>query len=162
MLKAIIAVGLGSCTGGILRYLVSKLSDSVTDGRFPLGTLAVNLAGCLIIGILSALAEKGGIANANVRLFLTVGICGGFTTFSTFHEREFPNGTRRTLCHTACIHGSKHIRRIPFCIRRLRLGKELVRLKVREKGKILTGNTKPAESCLNIPAAYAPNGRVHF
>ena len=87
MLKAIIAVGLGSCTGGILRYLVSKLSDSVTDGRFPLGTLAVNLAGCLIIGILSALAEKGGIANANVRLFLTVGICGGFTTFSTFsHE----------------------------------------------------------------------------
>ena len=81
MLKAIIAVGLGSCTGGILRYLVSKLSDSVTDGRFPLGTLAVNLAGCLIIGILSALAEKGGIANANVRLFLTVGICGGFTTF---------------------------------------------------------------------------------
>ncbi len=89
MLKAIIAVGLGSCTGGILRYLVSKLSDSVTDGRFPLGTLAVNLAGCLIIGILSALAEKGGIANANVRLFLTVGICGGFTTFSTFMNESF-------------------------------------------------------------------------
>ena len=86
MLKAIIAVGLGS---GILRYLVSKLSDSVTDGRFPLGTLAVNLAGCLIIGILSALAEKGGIANANVRLFLTVGICGGFTTFSTFMNESF-------------------------------------------------------------------------
>ena len=83
------AVGLGSCTGGILRYLVSKLSDSVTDGRFPLGTLAVNLAGCLIIGILSALAEKGGIANANVRLFLTVGICGGFTTFSTFMNESF-------------------------------------------------------------------------
>ena len=89
MLKAIIAVGLGSCTGGILRYLVSKLSDSVTDGRFPLGTLAVNLAGCLIIGILSALAEQGGIANANVRLFLTVGICGGFTTFSTFMNESF-------------------------------------------------------------------------
>ena len=89
MLKAIIAVGLGSCTGGILRYLVSKLSDSVTDGRFPLGTLAVNLAGCLIIGILSVLAEKGGIANANVRLFLMVGICGGFTTFSTFMNESF-------------------------------------------------------------------------
>lgn len=84
MLKAVIAVGLGSFTGGVLRYLASKAVPAVADGRFPASTLVVNLTGCLIIGLLSGLAEKGFAADTGLRLFLTAGVCGGFTTFSAF------------------------------------------------------------------------------
>jgi len=50
----------------------------------PLGTLVVNLVGCLLIGLFFGLYERGNLLDNNLRLFLTVGICGGFTTFSTF------------------------------------------------------------------------------
>jgi CrcB protein len=52
--------------------------------QFPYGTLAVNVLGCLVIGALSALAENRGVFTAEARLFVFVGILGGFTTFSTF------------------------------------------------------------------------------
>lgn len=84
MLKEVVIVGLGSCMGGMLRFLVSKFCANVTTSSFPYGTLVVNLVGCLAIGLLSGLAERGGIASTSVRLFMTVGVCGGFTTFSTF------------------------------------------------------------------------------
>lgn len=51
---------------------------------FPYGTLAVNIIGCFVLGAVYALAEKNAIVSDEMRLFLTVGICGGFTTFSTF------------------------------------------------------------------------------
>ena len=56
---------------------------------FPWGTFAVNVIGCFIIGGLSALAERDGFLPENVRLLLTVGLCGGFTTFSTFANESF-------------------------------------------------------------------------
>ncbi|MCM1036070.1 MAG: fluoride efflux transporter CrcB [Bacteroides sp.] len=85
---SIIAVGAGSCLGGIARYLVSRLlAGTAAAGAFPWSTFAVNIAGCFIIGIIYGLLARGMHLSEPVRLFLTVGFCGGFTTFSTFaHE----------------------------------------------------------------------------
>ncbi|HQK41267.1 MAG TPA: fluoride efflux transporter CrcB [Flavobacterium alvei] len=84
MFKGALIVGFGGFLGSITRYLSSQLIHKYFSTNFPLGTLIVNLAGCLIIGIIFGLFEKGSILSSNLRLFLTVGFCGGFTTFSTF------------------------------------------------------------------------------
>ena len=83
LLKNIVVVGAGSCIGGIFRYLISVLMNGK---GFPWGTLAVNLLGCLFIGVLWGWFTKAGTAAGNLALFLTVGFCGGFTTFSTFSK----------------------------------------------------------------------------
>jgi CrcB protein len=51
---------------------------------FPYGTFVVNIIGCFIIGLIFGLSERGNMADTGLRMFLTVGFCGGFTTFSTF------------------------------------------------------------------------------
>ena len=80
-MKAILFVALGGGLGSVIRYLVSRLFDT----NFPYATLIVNVLGCLIIGYVSAYYSQRGIhINEEVRLFLTVGFCGGLTTFSTF------------------------------------------------------------------------------
>lgn len=70
--------------GAILRYGVGGLIHRLFEGRFPLGTLLVNAAGCLCIGFLSTLADDRGALSASARLFLFIGVLGGFTTFSSF------------------------------------------------------------------------------
>jgi CrcB protein len=78
-------VGVGGFVGSILRYLISGYIQQLTKSAvFPYGTLFVNLSGCLVIGILSQLAEMRGVFTAETRLLVFVGIVGGFTTFSTF------------------------------------------------------------------------------
>jgi CrcB protein len=78
-------VGLGGFVGSVLRYwLGSAVQQIANNPAFPFGTLTVNLIGCLMIGFLSQLAEMRGIFTPEARLFLFVGILGGFTTFSTF------------------------------------------------------------------------------
>ena len=80
-----IFVGLGGFIGSVLRYWASGAVQQIANNpTFPLGTLAVNLAGCLVIGFLSQLAESRGIFTPETRAFVFVGILGGFTTFSTF------------------------------------------------------------------------------
>ena len=85
LIKSILAVGAGSFLGGAGRYLVSLAMKGVSKG-FPWATLAVNLAGCFLIGLLWGVLSKNGTESSNWALFLTVGICGGFTTFSTFSK----------------------------------------------------------------------------
>ena len=70
--------------GSALRYLISKVVQDHIGTMFPAGTMVVNLTGCLLIGLFYGLAERGTLASADIRLLLTVGLCGGFTTFSTF------------------------------------------------------------------------------
>ncbi len=82
MLHSLLLVGAGSFFGGIFRFLLSKCITSQIPSAFPVGTFAVNVAGCFLIGIFYGISEHG--LNASARLFLTVGLCGGFTTFSTF------------------------------------------------------------------------------
>lgn len=83
MLRFLLAVGVGSFVGGVLRYLISNALK--TDaGHFPLPTLLVNLGGCLLIGLVYGLVIKYTAIPRELILLLTTGLCGGFTTFSTF------------------------------------------------------------------------------
>lgn len=87
MLKTILFIGAGSFIGGVARYLLSRAVQSGVTSGFPWGTMVVNVAGCLLIGILYGLFERNHVGSEALRMFLTVGFCGGFTTFSTFvHE----------------------------------------------------------------------------
>lgn len=77
---------LGSGIGGALRFLTGK-GMSHFGLNFPLGTLTANIAGCLLIGLFCAWSQKGAVS-PEVKLMLTVGLCGGFTTFSTFSNEN--------------------------------------------------------------------------
>jgi fluoride exporter len=80
----ILLVGLGGSIGSILRYLTQRWVNESYQHNFPLATFLVNVFGCLLIGILYAIGEKGNILSPQTRLLLVTGFCGGFTTFSTF------------------------------------------------------------------------------
>lgn len=80
----IICVAIGSGLGGVMRYLLSSLIKNHTSGAFPWATLVVNIVGCFVIGLIYALADRHKIVDQHLLLTLTVGLCGGFTTFSTF------------------------------------------------------------------------------
>jgi CrcB protein len=84
MVKSVITVGLGGFIGTVARFLISRYFQVHVNSVFPWGTFIVNIAGSLLIGFILGLSEKGELFTPETRLFLTVGICGGFTTFSTF------------------------------------------------------------------------------
>jgi CrcB protein len=87
-MKLTLMIGSGSFIGGILRYLLSQYIQVRNSSLFPWGTLAVNIMGCLLIGVVFGLAEKGNMTQT-LKLFLTTGILGGFTTFSAFSVETF-------------------------------------------------------------------------
>lgn len=84
MLKLILMVGAGSFAGGVSRFIASRLIQESVSSSFPYGTFIVNILGCFLIGLFYGLSERGNLLNTEWRMFLTVGFCGGFTTFSTF------------------------------------------------------------------------------
>ena len=84
MIKSLLIVGTGSFIGGAMRYWLSTLMKSVCGQGFPWGTLMVNLLGCFLFGMLFAVFGKSSATDNTLYLLLTTGICGGFTTFSTF------------------------------------------------------------------------------
>lgn len=87
MLKSLLIVGTGSFIGGAMRYLLSMFMRNICGQGFPWGTLAVNLLGCLLFGIVFGMFSKNSSTDSALYLLLTTGVCGGFTTFSTFaHE----------------------------------------------------------------------------
>ncbi|MEO6168692.1 MAG: fluoride efflux transporter CrcB [Chitinophagales bacterium] len=84
MNRIVLIIGLGGFIGTIARYLSQQLIYKYYPVTFPYGTLAVNLLGCFLIGIFYALSERGNLLSPEWRMFLTTGLCGGFTTFSAF------------------------------------------------------------------------------
>jgi CrcB protein len=83
-------VGAGGFLGSVSRYAVSGLVYRILGNPyFPYGTLAVNVAGCLLIGFLGGLAESRQLFNPEMRLLVFIGFIGGFTTFSTFGYEVF-------------------------------------------------------------------------
>ena len=83
LIAAVALVGAGGCVGSVLRFLLS-LAAQRCEISFPHGTLWANWAGCFLIGLLTALAASTEILSPSMRLLLTTGFCGGFTTMSTF------------------------------------------------------------------------------
>ena len=84
MIRTTLIVALGGGVGSALRFLVSKFVQANMVGTFPYHTFAVNVVGCLLIGFFYGLAARGHLGNNTTALLLTTGLCGGFTTFSTF------------------------------------------------------------------------------
>ncbi|PVY41821.1 fluoride efflux transporter CrcB [Pontibacter virosus] len=82
-MKILLVIGLGSFIGGIARYLLTLFIQTRAIVVFPFGTLAVNVIGCFLMGLVFALIAKHDMA-ASWRPFLATGILGGFTTFSAF------------------------------------------------------------------------------
>jgi len=89
MLKSILIVGFGGFIGTVARFLTSRYFQENVSSLFPWSTFIINIIGSLLIGIIFGISEKGDFMSPDVRLFLTVGICGGFTTFSTFSNDAF-------------------------------------------------------------------------
>jgi CrcB protein len=83
--KALLLVALGGAIGSVARFKLSGyVLHHTIDWRFPAGTFAVNVIGCLVAGTLAGLAEKHDLMSPQTRLLVFTGILGGFTTFSAF------------------------------------------------------------------------------
>ena len=84
MVRVLFIIGAGSFLGGIARFLTSRYIQNAIISAFPYGTFIVNILGCFFIGLFYGISERGNFMSVEWRMFLTVGFCGGYTTFSTF------------------------------------------------------------------------------
>lgn len=83
-MKIALLIGIGGFIGSVGRYMLNRWVHDQLDNFFPLGTMVVNILGSLLIGIIFGLSLKGSIMSNELKMFLVVGFCGGFTTFSSF------------------------------------------------------------------------------
>lgn len=84
MIKLILIAGTGSFLGGALRALINQLLPWTPQQGFPWNTFCCNALGCFLIGLIYGIASNNISISPQMKLFLTVGFCGGLTTFSTF------------------------------------------------------------------------------
>jgi fluoride exporter len=84
MIKTLLLVGTGGFIGSVTRFLASRFVQDNFQSGFPYGTFLVNISGCLLIGIIYGISERSSLLTSEWKMFLAVGFCGGFTTFSTF------------------------------------------------------------------------------
>ncbi len=96
-------VATGSALGGVLRFLMVPWAQRYFASGFPGGTLVVNVVGSLAIGLILRLAGEQGMISPEARVFLTVGVCGGFTTFSAF-SLDFAQLVERGALATAAAY----------------------------------------------------------
>lgn len=88
MIKGML-VFIGGGIGSVFRYMMSGWIYSAFGSNFPYGTLAVNVLGSFVIGFFLTLAEDRFLITSDMRIFVAIGIVGGFTTFSTFSYETF-------------------------------------------------------------------------
>lgn len=89
-------VGIGGFIGACLRYLISLYTPYILGNKLPYGTLIVNVTGGILIGLIMELSLTSDLISPDMKLFLTTGIMGGLTTFSTFSNETvnlFSNGS---------------------------------------------------------------------
>jgi fluoride exporter len=84
MIKTLLLVGTGGFLGSVSRFMASRFMQNNFPSAFPLGTFFVNITGCFLIGFIYGISERSSLLTSGWKLFLAVGFCGGFTTFSTF------------------------------------------------------------------------------
>lgn len=84
MIKALLMVGLGGGAGSILRYLIQRWTQNTVVTSFPVGTFAINIIGCFLVGLFWGWFARNMHWNEELKLLLITGFCGGFTTFSAF------------------------------------------------------------------------------
>jgi fluoride exporter len=97
MLIRCLLVLCGGAAGSLARYLVTLGVNEKYDGRFPLATFLINVAGSFAIGILTILLDRGALFHPNLRWLLVTGVLGGFTTFSSFEWETFALGRSHPL-----------------------------------------------------------------
>jgi fluoride exporter len=84
MVKTLLLIGTGGFLGSVSRYLASRFVQNNLPSALPFGTFFVNISGCLLIGLIYGFSERSSLLTSGWKMFLAVGFCGGFTTFSTF------------------------------------------------------------------------------
>lgn len=84
MFQNMLLIGAGGFLGSVLRYGSGQIMLKMFTTNHPIGTFFVNILGSLLIGLVLGMSEKGAAITINWKLFLAVGFCGGFTTFSAF------------------------------------------------------------------------------
>lgn len=94
MIREMLIAGAGGFVGTCGRYLVVKWAGGVWHGNFPMGTFLVNVIGCFIIGLIFGLLEKLPVMTPGERALLITGLCGGFTTFSSFANEMWTLGDK--------------------------------------------------------------------
>lgn len=88
-MEKLVLIAAGSAIGGVCRYALAGSVQRFTNSAFPLGTLAVNLLGCFLIGFLATLFTGPYLLREEYRIAVLVGLLGGFTTFSSFGWETF-------------------------------------------------------------------------
>ncbi len=83
-MKTLLLIGAGGFLGSISRFLASRFMQNNFPSAFPFGTFLVNITGCFLIGLIFGFSERSSLMSSGWKMFLAVGFCGGFTTFSTF------------------------------------------------------------------------------
>jgi fluoride exporter len=84
-----VVIALGGALGSLARYLVAGAVHRYSSPYFPYGTFVVNIAGCLLFGVIFGLSEHRFVVGPTMRAFLLIGVLGGFTTFSSFTFETF-------------------------------------------------------------------------
>lgn len=82
-------IGLGGALGAVIRFVLGNILTKVLGGNWPYGTFVINLAGCFLMGVLMTIIVERGLLPPIWRMFLCVGLLGGFTTFSSFGFEGF-------------------------------------------------------------------------
>lgn len=88
-MSKLLLIAIGGGTGAVLRYAVAAWGQRLTGGLFPVGTLLVNVSGCLLIGLAGARFAGPHLLSDQLRAALFIGLLGGYTTFSTFGWETF-------------------------------------------------------------------------
>ena len=94
MLKELLIAGCGGFVGTVGRYLLCKWTSSIWHGSFPMGTFLVNIIGCFIIGLFFGLMEHSKVLTPSQNVLLITGLCGGFTTYSSFANDMWMLGSK--------------------------------------------------------------------